>query len=165
MKNSKISCTRLFMLMLTYPLVLSCNSEKRDQEIKADLVSKAKEDLNFVGVMFTVSDARVHLWGSCPTAHSRNLVREKIGTIHVIKSVNDQIRINAVKVDHNLELKQKADSVSVEYPGVAVSVCDEVVTLTGKVRPDKLKVLIASIGQLNPRAIRNQLYQTSNRDQ
>lgn len=153
------------MLMMIYPLVLSCSSEKRDQQIKADLVSKAKEDINFAGVMFTVSNARVYLWGSCPTERSRALVREKIGTIHVIKAVNDQIKVNAVEVDRDLDLKLKADSVSAKYPGVAVSVSDNVVTLVGKVAPDKLNVLIASIAQLNPKAIRNQLYQTSKPDQ
>lgn len=165
MKNSMTHYTKPFMIMIAYLLVLSCSSEKRDQQIKADLVSKAKEDINFAGVLFTVSNAKVDLWGSCPTEHSRTLVRKKIGTIHVIKALNDQIKINVVKLDHNLDLKLKADSVSAKYPGVAATVADSVVTLVGKVAPDKLNTLITSIGQLKPKAIKNQLYQTSHPDQ
>ncbi|KQR71185.1 hypothetical protein ASF92_07300 [Pedobacter sp. Leaf176] len=157
-----ITCgIRPFGLMILFSILVSCSAEKRDQEIKADLVSKAKDDINFAGVVFMVSNAKVYLWGLCPTEHSRALVREKIASIHVIKAVSDQIGIGAVKLDHSLDLKLQADSVAAKYPGVAVSVANDVVTLAGVIPSDKFNVLMTSVGQLNPKSIRNQLHQVS----
>jgi len=159
MKKIEACCIRPFGLMVIISLLLSCTVEKRDQGIKADLVSKAKDDINFAGVVFMVSNAKVYLWGVCPTEHSRALVREKIASIHVIKAVSDQIKIGEVKLDQSLDLKLKADSIAAKYPGVAVSVSDDVLTLAGLIPRDKFNGLMTSIGKLNPKSVINQLHQ------
>lgn len=50
----------------------ACNQKKRDKEIKADIVTKTKTDINFAGISYTVEGGVVTLTGSCPTAKSRS---------------------------------------------------------------------------------------------
>jgi osmotically-inducible protein OsmY len=132
---------------LVLPMV-SCNQQARDQEIKADVTVKAKEDVNFAGVQFTVENGRVTLSGSCPTVKSRAMLRQKLKTIHVIDSVDDRLQIAPVTIGSSFAVKQQVDSVLASYPTVTATVSDNAVALLGSISKKELGKLLESVGKV-----------------
>jgi osmotically-inducible protein OsmY len=132
---------------LVLPMV-SCNQQARDQEIKADITVKAKEDVNFAGVQFTVENGRVTLLGSCPTLKSRAMLRQKLKTIHVIDSVDDRLQIAPVTIGSSFAVKQQVDSVLASYPTVTATVSDNAVALLGSISKKELGKLLESVGKV-----------------
>ncbi|MEH3114214.1 hypothetical protein [Pedobacter terrae] len=129
-------------VMISCMLVSACGHKYIDKEIKADLVSKAKEDVNFAGLMFTVFNGNVAIWGKCASERSKQLVKTKIKTIHMINHINEQIIVGNVKLDADYNQKLKIDGVLVNYPGVAASVSRQVISLIGYVEPDRYHELL-----------------------
>jgi osmotically-inducible protein OsmY len=132
---------------LVLPMV-SCNQQARDKEIKADITVKAKEDVNFAGVQFTVENGRVTLLGSCPTLKSRAMLRQKLKTIHVIDSVDDRLQIAPVTIGSSFAVKQQVDSVLASYPTVTATVSDNAVALLGSISKKELGKLLESVGKV-----------------
>jgi hypothetical protein len=135
-------------LLLAVLLTESCSQQARDQAIKADLTVKAKEDMNFAGVQFYVKDGLVRLIGVCPTPKSREMIKQKLSTIHVIDSVEDRLTIAPVSLGPNLTLKQQVDSVLAKYPTVMSSVSETSITLVGDIESSELQKLLPVMKKL-----------------
>jgi hypothetical protein len=137
-------------MCLAIPLMEACSQQSRDQAIKADITIKAKEDVNFAGVQFSVKDGLVKLFGNCPTPKSRELVKQKLSTIHVIDSVEDHLTIAPVTLGLNLTLKQQVDSVLAKYPTVMSTVSDTSVMLVGDIERPALQKLLPEMKKVYP---------------
>jgi osmotically-inducible protein OsmY len=74
-------------LVLAVCLFSSCSQQRQDRNIKADIATKAKTDLNFAGVRFTVSDGIVSLTGRCPTQKAKEAVEKTVRDISIVKDI------------------------------------------------------------------------------
>lgn len=138
------------ILLWMLPIItIACNPPNIDKEIKSDITLKAKDDINFAGVYYTVENRNVTLWGNCPTEKSRNLVKQKLSTIHVIKGVNDRILIAPVTVGSNFTMKRQVDSVLAEYPGLSTVISGTALKVVGKVDKKYLQKLHTSLRDQN----------------
>ena len=90
----------VFMLINT-----SCSQQNEDKNIKADLSAKAKNELNFAGVNFTVTDGVVTLTGNCGSEKSKNTVEETVKSVNTVKGINNKIVIAPVNINADLRLK------------------------------------------------------------
>lgn len=130
-------------------MMSGCREGIRDEEIKADLTMKAKEDLNFAGVQFYVENAQVTLSGSCPTLKSRALLIQKIKAIHVVDTIINNLEIAPVVLTTTFGLKQDVDSILSKYPTVTALVTDSIVVIKGKVKDQERGKLLRSLGELS----------------
>lgn len=140
---------KFFCLVWFVPAVISCGQQVTDRHIKADITSKAKEDVNFVGVRFIVEDGKVTLWGNCPTPDSRAAVRRKLRTIHVIKSIDDHLLIRPVLIGSSFAKKLQVDSILANYPVVTAELSGDIVMLAGELKQKELEKLLASFEEAN----------------
>jgi len=133
--------------------MVSCNRYEMDRQIKADLTIKAKEDVNFAGVNFTVRNRNVKIWGYCPTDKSRKAIIQKLGTIHVIKNIEDQMVIRPVLIKQNFSLKQLADSLLAKFPESWAEITDRNVILRGNIKAKQPSKLLQAIQQRIPERV------------
>lgn len=138
-------------------MMSGCREGIRDEEIKADLTMKAKEDLNFAGVQFYVENAQVTLSGSCPTLKSRALLIQKIKAIHVVDTIINNLEIAPVVLTTTFGLKQDVDSILSKYPTVTALVTDSIVVIKGKVKDQERGKLLRSLGELSNQVRADQL--------
>lgn len=138
-------------------MMSGCREGIRDEEIKADLTMKAKEDLNFAGVQFYVENAQVTLSGSCPTLKSRALLIQKIKAIHVVDTIINNLEIAPVVLTTTFGLKQDVDSILSKYPTVTALVTDSVVVIKGKVKDQERGKLLRALGELSNQVRADQL--------
>ena len=138
-------------------MMSGCREGIRDEEIKADLTMKAKEDLNFAGVQFYVENAQVTLSGSCPTLKSRALLIQKIKAIHVVDTIINNLEIAPVVLTTTFGLKQDVDSILSKYPTVMALVTDSIVVIKGKVKDQERGKLLRSLGELSDQVRADQL--------
>lgn len=122
-----------------------CDQRTEDQSIKADITVKAKEDVNFAGVKYTVDQGVVNLFGSCATPKSKALVLQKLRSIHVIDSIADHLQIAPVQLGPSFSLRQEVDSVLSKYPSVTATVSGTSVVLIGKLKKQDLQKLRPSV--------------------
>lgn len=138
-------------------MMSGCREGIRDEEIKADLTMKAKEDLNFAGVQFYVENAQVTLSGSCPTLKSRALLIQKIKAIHVVDTIINNLEIAPVVLTTTFGLKQDVDSILSKYPTVTALVTDSIVVIKGKVKDQERGKLLRALGELSNQVRADQL--------
>jgi hypothetical protein len=116
-----------------------------DEEIRADIATKARKDLSFAGLYYIVQNGKVNFKGNCPSQKAFNQVRQAVRNIHVIKSVNYDVRIAPVTLDSLTPVKMLADSLLARYPQVVAEVDQWGVTLRGSVAAAKRPKLISDI--------------------
>ena len=133
--------------------MVSCNSYERDRQIKADLTIKAKEDVNFAGVNFIVRNCNVKIWGYCPTYKSRMAIIQKLGTIHVIRRIDNQLVIRPLTIGQDFYLKQLADSLLATHPESWAVITDRNIILKGNIKEKQLPKLLQAIHQRIPERI------------
>lgn len=139
-----------FIALLVLP---ACSQQSKDAELKADITVKAKTDVNFSGVLFTVDKGNVILSGNCPTTTSREKVKQLLSTIHMIKNVEDHLTIAPVILGSSFTVKQQVDSVLSKYPGITAVVSDTAVVLQGKIKTAELEKLLPSLVKLYPKVV------------
>jgi hypothetical protein len=150
MKRINNSWKVLLGICLAIPVLKGCSQQAKDKELKADVTLKAKDDVNFAGLHFFVEKGVVKLFGSCPTSKSRELIKQKLSTIHVIDSLEDHLVIAPVTLGPSFALKQQADSVLAQYPTVAASVSDTAITLLGEIEYSALQKLLPAMQKVHP---------------
>ena len=128
-----------------------------DADIKADLATKATSQMEFAGVMFTVTKGVVTLNGACATEKAKSTVETTTEKIPGIKQVINNIAVAPVVIGTDHQLKQGVDSVLKKYPNVQSLTRDSIVSLSGSVASDKLQPLMQGIAALKPKRIQNGL--------
>jgi hypothetical protein len=153
MNSKNIELSFIFYFVISALSMVSCNSYEMDQEIKADLIIKAKEDVNFADVNFIVRNRNVKIWGYCPTNKSRMAIIQKLGTIHVIKNIDNQLLTRPILINQDFYLKQLADSLLAKHPESWAVITDQNVILRGNVKEKQLSKLLQAIHQQIPQRV------------
>ena len=109
-EKQKIRVNYLFLFMLIAGCT-SCSKDHRDKEIKADLTTKAKNELNFAAVNYTVEDGIVTLTGKCSSEKSKSEAEQAVKGINIVKGIINKIIVAPVILNADLPLKQAVDSV------------------------------------------------------
>ncbi len=150
MKRIKVSWKVCYVLYLFTFFLVGCTRKARDIEIKADITIKARDDANFGDVHFFVKNGLVRLVGSCPTPRSRELINQKLKSIHIIDSLKDELIIAPVTLGTSYALKQQADSVLARYPMVSAFVSNTSIMLSGEIEISELQKLLPLIKKVFP---------------
>src|SRR4051812_1231496 len=154
MKHTKwkkwILTSSFYMLIVAF---CSCSQQYKDEEIKKDLTSKVKNEKDFIGVRFVVSDGIVRLSGECPTVQARSKVESKVRSMYAVKAVLNNIAVAPVVIGTDQQLKQGVDSVLKTYPGVEAITRDSIVYLDGKVPDDQVIKLKNDLNTLKPKMV------------
>ena len=146
-----------FFLFLLMAIGTSCSKERRDKDIKADLTAKAKNELNFAAVNFTVEDGVVTLTGKCGSEKSKGEVEQTVKGINIVKGIINKIVVAPVVISSDWPLKQSVDSVLKDYPEVQADVKSGTIVLEGKVQNKDAGKILAGLNQLHPQKIENEL--------
>jgi len=158
--TQKFSCTsikQLVLFLVTCFCLASCSQEQTDKEIKADITVKAKSNLNFANVNFTVDKGVVTLTGKCPSEQNKEHIEATIKSISIVKGIIDSIQIAPVTITADQPLKQAVDSVLMDYANVDANVSNDTVTLMGKAKKQELTKLMQQMKKLNPLQINNEI--------
>src|SRR3954451_6733874 len=154
MKHTKwkkwILTSSFYMLIVAF---CSCSQQYKDEEIKKDLTSKVKNEKDFIGVRFVVSDGIVSLSGECATAQARSKVESKVRSMYAVKGVLNNITVAPVVIGTDQQLKQSVDSTLKTYPGVMAIVKDSIVQLQGSARTKDQQKLLTAIQSLQPKRL------------
>jgi osmotically-inducible protein OsmY len=153
MKRNSNLLLMLFIVLVT--VLASCHA--KDNTIKADLATRAKEEKDFAGVTFIVEDGIVTLNGECPTEKSKGTVEKTVKDLYGVKNVVNNIRIAPVVIGVDQQLKESVDSVLKQYASVEAITKDSIVYLTGRIESDKRKKLTDAINSLKPLTVVNGL--------
>jgi hypothetical protein len=146
---SIILFTKYTGLLLVLLAVSSCNSYYCDRQIKQDITSKAKNDVNFAGLKFTVKKGEVRLFGNCPTERCLIEVNTTLKSIHVIRKITNEAGIAPVTINASYTKKLQVDSVLSGYPAVWAEVSDTAVVLRGSIAEEETPKLLRTIGMLH----------------
>jgi len=130
--------------------ITSCGQDKRDQRIKADIYSKAKDDVNFAGVAYSVTDGIVKLSGSCASKDSRESVLRTVKSIQIIDSVENRLSISAVTLPKHYAVKRRLDSILAAYPTTQLRMTDTNILMEGKINRSDMARLSAAIEKIRP---------------
>ena len=134
-----------------------CSQQKKDREIKADITAKAKSEIAFAGVNYTVSNGIVDVTGVCPSAKERDKVESAVRRIAGVKEVKNSIAIGPVVLDADFSLKQSVDSLLMNYNLAGASVENSNVILTGSVPEKDLQKILNGLKKLPVAGVVNQL--------
>ncbi|MDB5208658.1 MAG: transport-associated protein [Flavisolibacter sp.] len=138
-------------------LVMSCSRQTKDSDIKADITTKAKTEIGFAGVEYTVQNGVVNLAGLCPSTKEKDKIEATVRKIAGVKNVVNATRIGPVVIDENFSLKQSVDSVLKPYNMATAQVSNGRVIVTGRVEQKKLQSITEAFRELNAGQIDNQL--------
>ncbi len=155
-KQPQIKLYICFLFMLI-AICTSCSQANQDKHIKADLTAKAKNDLNFAGVNYTVNNGMVILTGNCSSAKSKAEVEQTVKGINIIKGIDNRIVIASVVINADFPLKQAVDSVLKTYPQVQATVNKNIILLEGKAEKKDIGKLLLGLNKLHPDKIENRL--------
>jgi osmotically-inducible protein OsmY len=145
------------LIGLTACLFSGCGQQKQDRNIKADIATKARTDLNFAGVSYMVADGIVSLTGKCPTQKAKDEVEKTVRDISIVKDIVSTIEIAPVILGADQALKESVDSVLMHYARVQAVVMDSTVLVRGVVEQKDLQELMSGLQSLQPRKLDNQL--------
>jgi hypothetical protein len=157
MKTQKSRLSYISQSILFFLIIAATGCKTSDNEIKGDVATKAKADINFAGVKYTVKNGVVLLTGNCPSIESKKTVVKQIKNIKVVKGVVDRINIAPVVLDNNLVLKSSVDSVLQTYPSVQADVTQTGVILNGTAPKKDVDKLMSAITKLDPGRVQNNI--------
>lgn len=154
----------LFICLFSTAFLYSCGGNK-DEAITAAIDAKKKELKELAGVTASVDKGVVTLTGEYADAEAKSLVAQTVTAIPGVKQLVDSTTVApppapvpapvVIAADDPLT-KSVTDAIK-DYPGVAASVKDGEVTLTGDIQRANLKKLMMSLHTLKPKKINNQL--------
>jgi len=78
---------------------------------------------------------------------------QKLGTIHVIKKIDNQLVIKPLHIDQGFYLKQLADSLLASHPESWAVITDRNIILKGNIKEKQLPKLLQAIHQWIPERI------------
>ena len=151
MKQTKYKVVFIILVLQVLTLLQACSP--KDTTIKADLVTKAKEDKDFAGVRFVVDKGIVTLNGECATEKSKNTVEKTVKGVYGVKDVKNNIIIAPVVIGTDQQLKQGVDSLLKDYPAMEAITKDSIVYLQGKLADEQVMKLKDAINTLKPKMV------------
>jgi len=154
------------MLMLTVPVLFlfvsttSCNSKPKDADIKTDVDKAIATNSNLSGVSATVNEGVVTLSGEVKDETTKGIAATTASGVKGVKSVNNNVTVAPppaapVEITADDPLKASVDNTIKAYPGVAATIKDGVITLTGQIKKADLQKLMQTLSTLKPKKIDN----------
>ncbi|RVU02479.1 BON domain-containing protein [Mucilaginibacter limnophilus] len=140
------------ILFATVCVSAACTS---DIDIKGDITAKAKTEISFAAVNYTVKNKTVTLSGTCPSEISKQKVLQAVKGIAVVNSVIDRIKIAPVLITYDMPMKQQVDSVLGQHPQVLGTVKNHEVTLYGYATRKEVEKIMPAVAKLHPEAVHN----------
>jgi osmotically-inducible protein OsmY len=109
-----------------------------------------------------VKDGVVTLSGQVKDETAKSLAETTAKGVKGVKSVNNNLTVAPpsaapVEITADDPLKASVDNTIKDYPGVAATVKDGVITLTGQIKRADLQNLMKALNTLKPKKIENQL--------
>jgi hyperosmotically inducible protein len=146
--------TYLTLLAVSLSMTLpSCKSqEKKDAELKAKIETSAP------GMQVSVKGGVATISGVASDESTKSNIVANVKNIKGVSEVINNIETPApVAINPDATLVGAVNVVLNNFPGVAASVNDGVVTLNGEIKRSDLPNLIQLINELSPRKVENKL--------
>jgi hyperosmotically inducible periplasmic protein len=142
---------------------VSCKSNVSDADIQTEVNKKLADDAGS-GLTASVNAGTVTLTGTCKTEECKRECADEVKGVKGVKNVVNNITVASANVNTgpvditaDAPLQQAVDNVVKDYKDVKAEVKDGVVTLRGEIKRDNLQKLIASLNELKPKKVENQL--------
>jgi len=156
------------MQMLALPTFIlfvslaACNSKPKDADVKT-AVDKSIAAIPYLsGINTDVKDGVVTLSGQVTGEAEKLGAETAVKGVNGVKSVVNNLTVAPppaapVEITADDPLKASVDNTIKAYPGVAATVKDGVITLTGQIKRADLQNLMQALNTLKPKKIENQL--------
>ena len=156
------------MRMLALPTFIlfvslaGCNSKTSDADVKTSVDNAISANSDLSGTYTDVKDGVVTLSGQVKDEAAKSLAETTAKGVKGVKSVDNNLTVAPppaapVEITADDPLKASVDNTIKEYPGVAATVKDGVITLTGQIKRADLQNLMKALNTLKPKKIENQL--------
>ena len=156
------------MKMLALPTFIlfvslaACNSKTSDADVKTSVDNAIAANSNLSGVYADVNDGVVTLTGQVKDETAKASAETTAKGVKGVKSVTNNLTVAPlpaapVEITADDPLKASVDNTIKDYPGVAATVKDGVITLTGQIKRADLQNLMKALNTLKPKKIENQL--------
>lgn len=138
-----------------------CKGKIKDADIKTSVDAVITDNADYRGTTAVVNGAVVTLTGEVKDASVQSALQKDVAAVKGVKSVQNNttvapvVEAPVITPDDSLTTALK-DALK-DHPGVAGTVNDGVVTLTGAIKKADLPKLIQKINALKPKKIDNQL--------
>ena len=148
-----------FILFVT---LAACNSKTSDADVKTSVDNAIAANSDLSGTYTDVKDGVVTLSGQVKDETAKSLAETTAKGVKGVKSVNNNLTVAPpsaapVEITADDPLKASVDNTIKDYPGVAATVKDGVITLTGQIKRADLQNLMKALNTLKPKKIENQL--------
>jgi osmotically-inducible protein OsmY len=160
--NKKIMRMLALPTFILFVSLMACNSKPKDADVKA-AVDKSIAAVPYLSGIYTdVKDGVVTLSGQVKGDAEKLGAEAAVKGVKGVKSVVNNITIAPppaapVEITADDPLKASVDNTIKAYPGVAATVKDGVITLTGQIKKADLQNLMKALNTLKPKKIENQL--------
>ena len=156
------------MRVLTLPIfilfvsLMACNSKTSDADVKTSVDNAIAANSDLSGTYTDVKDGVVTLSGQVKDEAAKSLAETTAKGVKGVKSVDNNLTVAPppaapVEITADDPLKASVDNTIKDYPGVAATVKDGVITLTGQIKRADLQNLMKALNTLKPKKIENQL--------
>jgi len=139
----------------------ACNSKTNDADVKTSVDNAIAANSNLSGAYADVKDGVVTLSGQVKDEAAKSSAETTAKGVKGVKSVNNNLTVAPppapVEITADDPLKASVDNTIKAYPGVAATVNDGVITLTGQIKKADLQNLMKALNTLKPKKIENQL--------
>ena len=160
--NKKIMRMLALPTFILFVSLAGCNSKTSDADVKTSVDNAISANSDLSGTYTDVKDGVVTLSGQVKDETAKSLAETTAKGVKGVKSVDNNLTVAPppaapVEITADDPLKASVDNTIKEYPGVAATVKDGVITLTGQIKRADLQNLMKALNTLKPKKIENQL--------
>jgi len=160
--NKKIMRMLVLPAFILFITLAACNSKTSDADVKTSVDNAIAANSNLSGTYTDVKDGVVTLTGQVKDEAAKASAETTAKGVKGVKSVNNNLTVAPppaapVEITADDPLKASVDNTIKAYPGVAATVKDGVITLTGQIKRADLQNLMKALNTLKPKKIENQL--------
>ncbi|HEY5969648.1 MAG TPA: BON domain-containing protein [Chitinophagaceae bacterium] len=160
--NKKIMRMLALPVFILFVSLAACNSKTSDADVKTSVDNAIAANSNLSGAYADVKDGVVTLSGQVKDEIAKSSAETTAKGVKGVKSVTNNLTIAPppaapVEITADDPLKASVDNTIRTYPGVAATVKDGVITLTGQIKKADLQKLMMELNTLKPKKIENQL--------
>ena len=166
LSQNKSCMNKKIMKMLALPTFIlfvslaGCNSKTSDADVKTSVDNAISANSDLSGTYTDVKDGVVTLSGQVKDEAAKSLAETTAKGVKGVKSVDNNLTVAPppaapVEITADDPLKASVDNTIKAYPGVAATVKDGVITLTGQIKRADNQKLMMALNSLKPKKIDN----------
>jgi osmotically-inducible protein OsmY len=160
--NKKIMKMLALPTFILFVTLAACNSKTSDADVKTSVDNAIAANSDLSGTYTDVKDGVVTLSGQVKDEAAKSLAETTAKGVKGVKSVDNNLTVAPppaapVEITADDPLKASVDNTIKDYPGVAATVKDGVITLTGQIKRADLQNLMKALNTFKPKKIENQL--------